>query len=110
MLETIDKENFFSEIEFLMMITRINVKILRNKTKTITVVCCCNTKKNDKKIDYNRLKRINTEACNFRINFEINEDSYTFINFRPHNHGPFLSEFVSFSLLLFYQIYYFHYN
>ncbi len=80
------------------MITRINVKILRNSPNNITVVCCCISKKNNIKICHDRLKRKNTNACNFRINFMINDDFYRFINFKPHNHGPFLPEIVSFIL------------
>lgn len=110
MIENIDKSNFYSEIEFLMMITRINVKLLRNKKKTLTVVCCCNTKKNDKQISVNNIKRPNTEACKFRINFEISDNSYKFLNFRPHNHGPFLCEYVSFFFTTFYIFNLFHYK
>lgn len=77
-----------------MLITRIYVKIL-HKDEKIVVLCSCNTKKN-KSNNIILTKRSNNESCKFRINYKLNDGFYNFIDLKLHNHGPELSEFVSF--------------
>lgn len=78
-----------------MLVTRINIKILNNGRK-ITILCSCNTKKQFK--ETNSVKRSNNQSCKFRINYNLIDDFYTFINLKLHNHGPEVPESVSFSI------------
>lgn len=80
------------------MVTRINVKFIQQKTIT-NILCCCNTKKKEIIMPYKQ-KRLNFDACNFRIKFERIDDLFIFISLKPHNHGPSSTEYVSLLILI----------
>lgn len=76
------------------MMTRINIKIIKNDRK-ITILCSCNTKKST---ETKYIKRSNSQSCKFRINYHLINGFYNFNNLTLHNHGPETSESVSLNI------------
>jgi len=99
-------EELQKTLEFHILKTRINLKVLKaEEMKKITVVCsCCSgllTKDNQEKVSLyeestnmeivmKKKKRENSGPCGFRIAFQYEQESrmYKFLRMSYHNHGP----------------------